>query len=135
MLFLYSLKRIDFKIFHLTSSQITTVGMLIIFLCLLISPKHLESLWNFLNGWHANMSFTNKNEMQNRMSFLDEQIIREDEKILRSVYHKPTFNEFYTHFNSFLPPSYKFGTAYTLAYRYFRIYSSCGLNDTLNYIL
>ena len=41
-----------------------------------------------------------------------------------SVYCKPTFSEVYTHFDSFLPSTYKFGNVYTLAYRCFRISSS-----------
>ena len=63
--------------------------------------------------------FRNKGEKQNRMSFLDVQIIREDKTFTTSVYRKPTFSGVYTHFDSFLPFTYKFGTVYTLAYRYF----------------
>ena len=40
------------------------------------STLHLEAFRNFLNGRHANMSFTIESEKQNRMSFLDVQIIR-----------------------------------------------------------
>ena len=42
---------------------------------LFTSQKHLEALWNFLNGRHANMSFRIESEKQNRMFFLDVQII------------------------------------------------------------
>ena len=58
------------------------------------------------------------------MSFLDIAIIREDKTFTTSVYRKPTFSGVYTHFDSFLPSTYKFGTVYTLAYRCFRICSS-----------
>ena len=91
---------------------------------LFTSPKHLEAFGNFLNGWHANMSFTIEREKQNRMSFLDIAIIREDKTFTTSVYRKPTFSGVYTHFDSFLPSTYKFGTVYTLAYRCLRICSS-----------
>ena len=67
------------------------------------------------------MSFTIESEKQNRMSFLDIAIIREDKTFTTSVYRKPTFSGVYTHFNSFLRSTYKFGTVYTLAYRCFRI--------------
>ena len=70
------------------------------------------------------MSFTIESENQNRMSFLDVQISREDKTFTTSVYRKPTFSGVYTHFDSFLPSTYKFGTVYTLAYRCFRICSS-----------
>ena len=44
-------------------------------------PKHLEAFRNFLNGRQANMSITIEREKQNRLSFLDVQVIPED-KIL-----------------------------------------------------
>ena len=58
------------------------------------------------------------------MSFLDIAIIHEDKTFTTSVYRKPTFSGVYTHFDSFLPSTYKFGTVYTLAYRCFRICSN-----------
>ena len=48
------------------------------------------------------MSYAIRNEKQNRMSFLDVQIICEDKKFIISVYRKPTFIGVYTHFESFL---------------------------------
>ena len=91
---------------------------------LFTSPKHLEAFSNFLNGQHANTSFTIEREKQNRMSFLDIEIIHEDKTFTTSVYCKPTFSGVYTHFDSFLPSTYKFGTVYTLVYRCLRICSS-----------
>ena len=52
------------------------------------------------------MSFTIEREKQNRMSFLDIAIIREDKTFTTSVYRKPTFSGVYTHFDSFLPSNY-----------------------------
>ena len=91
---------------------------------LFTSPKHLEAFHNFLNGWHPNMSSTIEREKQNRLSFRDIAIIREDKTFTTYVYHKPTFSGVYTHFDSFLPSTYKFDTVYTLAYRCFLICSS-----------
>ena len=68
---------------------------------LLTSPKHLEAFRNFLNGLHANMSFTFQCRKQNRISFLDILIILEDKTFTTSVYSKPTVSGFYTHFDSF----------------------------------
>ena len=45
-------------------------------------------------------------------------------KHLPPVYFKPTFSRVYTHFDSFLPYTYKFGTVYTIPYRCLRICSS-----------
>ena len=81
------------------------------------------------------MSFTFERENQNRMSFLDITIIREDKTFTTSIYCKPTFSGDYTHFDSFLPSSYKFCTVYRLAYRCFRICSSwTKLHNQLVYI-
>ena len=55
------------------------------------------------------MLFTIEHEKQNRMSFLDIAIIREDKTFTTSVYYEPTFSGVYTHFDS-LPSTYKFDT-------------------------
>ena len=109
MLFLRTLKNIGYKIVHLTFSLITTGGMM--------SLEAFRSLSKTLTGWHANMSFTIESEKHNRMSLLDLQIICEDKTFTTSVYHKPTFSRVNTHFDSFLPSTYKFGTVFTLPYR------------------
>ena len=87
-------------------------------------PQHLEAFQNFLNGWYANMSFLIESEKQNRMSFFDVQISREDKTFTTFVYCKPAFSGVYTHFDSFLPSTYKFGTVYTLSWRCLWICSS-----------
>ena len=58
------------------------------------------------------------------MSFLDVQIIREDNKFNTSAYHSPTFSEVYTHFGSILPSNYKLDSVQRLVYRCFWICSS-----------
>ena len=67
------------------------------------------------------MSFTIQSEKQNRMSFFDVQIICEDKTFTTFVDCKPTFSGVYTHFDSFLPSTYKFYSVYKLAYRCFQI--------------
>ena len=88
------------------------------------SQEQLEAFRNFLNGRHAIMSFTIENGKQNRMSFLDVQIIGEDKTFTASIYSTPTFSGVYTQFDSFLPPDYKFGIVDPLADRCFQIWSS-----------
>ena len=56
------------------------------------------------------------------MSFLDINIIHEQDKFTSSGYHKPTFSRIYTHFDSFLPSTYKIDMIHVLLYRCFRIY-------------
>ena len=98
----------DFKPYHYRRY----VDIFILF----TSPQHLEAFQNFLNGRHANMSFTIESKKQNKTYFLDVQIIREDKTFFTSFYYKTTFGGVYTHFSSFLPSTYKLGTVYTLAY-------------------
>ena len=45
------------------------------------SPQHLQAFRNFLNGRHANMSFTIESEKQNRVSSLDVHISRKNKHL------------------------------------------------------
>ena len=69
------------------------------------------------------MSFTIESETQNRIPFHDLQVIRENKTFTTSFYCKFPFIGVQTHFDSFLPSTYNFGTVYTLAYRYFQVCS------------
>ena len=60
------------------------------------------------------MSFSFDEEKNSKMSFLDVEISRENGKFVTTVYYKPSFSGIYTHFESFLPSSQKFGMLYTL---------------------
>ena len=53
------------------------------------------------------------------MPFLDIEISRGIGKFVTTVYRKPTVSGAYTHFESFLPSTHKFGMLYTLIYRCF----------------
>ena len=88
------------------------------------SSDHLKRFQSYLNSCHVNMSFTIETEQNNKISFLDVNVIREQGKFITSVYQKPTFSGVHTHFHGFLPDTYKVGMIYTLANRCFRIYSS-----------
>ena len=78
------------------------------------SAEHLKRFYSYLNSRHLNISLTIENEKDNRMSFLDVNIIREKDKFTTSVYRKPTFSRIYTHFDSFLPSSNKIGLLHTI---------------------
>ena len=69
------------------------------------------------------MSFSYEVERDGKLSFLDVNVFREEGQFVTNVYRKTTFSGVYTHFESFLPATYKFGMVYTLAYRCFRICS------------
>ena len=85
--------------------------------------NHLKYFQEFLNSRHINMSFSMQTEKQNKFSFLDIEVIREQGKFSTTIYRKPTFSGVYCNFESFLPSVYKFGMVYTLVHRCFRICS------------
>ena len=87
------------------------------------SQDKLIKFWDYFNGFHPNMSFSNEVERDGKLSFLDVNVFREEGQFVTNVYRKPTFSGVYTHFESFLPATYKFGMVYTLAYRCFWICS------------
>ena len=85
---------------------------------------HLKYFQDFLNSCHINMSFSMETEKENKLSFLDVEIIREQDKLTATFYRKPTFSGVYSNFESFLPSVYKFGVTYALVYRCFHICSN-----------
>ena len=56
------------------------------------------------------------------MFFLDINIIHEQSKFTNSIHCKPTFSRVYTHFDSFLPFTYKIGMTHKLSFRCFWIW-------------
>ena len=49
------------------------------------------------------MSFSMETKKENKLSFLDVEIIRKQEKFTTTIYRKPTFSGVYSNFESFLP--------------------------------
>ena len=88
---------------------------------------YLKRFQSYLNFCHVNMSFTIETEKNNKISFLDVNVICELGKFITSGYRKPTFNGVNTHFNSFLPDTYKIDMIYTLVNRCLWICSSCSM--------
>ena len=81
------------------------------------------------------MSFSNEVERDGKLSFVDDNVFREEGQFVTNVYRKSTFSGVYTHFESFMPASFKFGMVYTLAYRCFRICSDwTKLNQELRFL-
>ena len=69
------------------------------------------------------MPFSIEQEKNGKLSFLDVEVSREKGKFVTTVYRKPTFSGVCSHFESFLPKTYKSGMVYTLVYRCFKICS------------
>ena len=70
------------------------------------------------------MSFTIETEQNNKISFLDVNVISEQGRFVTSVYRKTTFSGVCIHFDSLLTDTYKTDMIYTLINRCFRICSS-----------
>ena len=83
------------------------------------SPDHVWPFHEYLNLQHPNISFTSEFENNSTLPFLDILIDRSN-GFSTSVYRKPSFTGLFTHFDSFIPISYKCG----LVNRYFKICSS-----------
>ena len=87
------------------------------------SSDHLKRFQSYLNSCHVNMSFSIETQQKNTISFLDVNVVREHGKFVTCVQRKPTFSGVYTHFDSFIPNTYKIGMIYTLINRGFPICS------------
>ena len=87
------------------------------------SQDHLVKFRDYFNKCHPNMNFTFEQEKNGKLSFLDVEGSREGNKFVTTVFRKPTFSGVYTHFDSLLPSTYKFGMIFTLVFRCFRICS------------
>ena len=88
------------------------------------SSDHLKRFQSCFSSCHGNMKFTVEAEQNNKISFLDVNIIREQGKFVTSLYRKPIFSVVYTYFDDFLSDSYKTGMIDSLINRCFPICSS-----------
>ena len=76
-----------------------------------------------MNNCHPKIKFTFEKEQNNCFNFLDVKVIREDYVFTTSVYRKPSFSDVYTHFDSYMPFSYKFSLVSTIIFCIFTICS------------
>ena len=77
------------------------------------SKHHIEKFQNYLNHQHKKIKFTPETENENSILFLDIKITRENNKLMTSVYRKPTFSRVFTNFGSFIPKSNKNNLLFT----------------------
>ena len=76
-----------------------------------------------MSSKYKNIHFTVEHENVGSLSFLDIKICRKNSKFDSSVYRNPTFNGFFTNYESFIPTYQKREFFYTLLHRSF---STCG---------
>ena len=60
-----------------------------------------------LNDLHPALKFTMEEEIERKLPFMDVLVERCDEKLVRSVYCKPTFTGQYVRWDSFAPTDQK----------------------------
>ena len=70
---------------------------------------HVKRFLRHINSRHLNIKFSCKDEKDNKISFLDISISRNNNALKPSIFRKPAFSGVYTNFNSFLPTEYKKG--------------------------
>ena len=88
---------------------------------LLPDANCLEEFRQYMNQKHTNINFTSEVETDNSLPFLDVYVMRHNFRYITSVYRKPTFSGVYTHYDSYIPLSYKSSLVSTLLYRAFSI--------------
>ena len=84
----------------------------------------VERFLNFLNRQHPNIKFTIEKRKNKQLPFSDVLNVSSSNKLVTSVYRKPTYTGLLTNYNSFTSPNYKRGLIKTLIDRTFRINST-----------
>ena len=70
---------------------------------------------------HPKIKFTVEKEQNNCFNFLGVKVIREDNVFTTSVYRKSSFSGVYTHFDSYMPLTFKFNLVSTIIFCSFTI--------------
>ena len=84
-----------------------------------------------LNSLHPCLKFTVEKERERSLPFMDVRVTRK-EKLVRSVYRKPTFTGLYTRWDSFCPTQHKTNLVRSLVNRAIKICSSETLEEELD---
>ena len=92
------------------------------------NPEALKFL-NTLNGLHPSLVFTMESEEDNKLSFLDVLVIREEKEFSSTIYRKPTFTGLYNRWDSYSAYDQKVALIRSLTLRAKRICSPQHLND------
>ena len=101
-----------------------------------IKPNKEQEIQLALNSFHKNIEFTYELEQDNKISFLDVLIAREnEEKMETCVYRKPTHTDVYLNWNAHAPNIRKTSTVRSLMKRAFKVRSNdISLNNELNHL-
>ncbi|CAM4987568.1 unnamed protein product, partial [Rotaria socialis] len=98
--------------------------------CIFTIPR--EKIHEFhmrINKWHRNLCFTAEFEVKNSIPFLDVRVTHVEDKLITSMYRKPTHTGLYLLWDSNQSRRYKLGLIKTLVIRIYRI---CSTTEIIN---
>ncbi|CAF2546841.1 unnamed protein product [Rotaria sp. Silwood2] len=93
----------------------------------LINPGvNVDNISSILNNFHLSINFTHKLEHNDKLEFLDVQLIRSPEQqcFETTIYRKLAFTGLLTHSNSYVPFQYKKASIVSIVNRAFIICST-----------
>ena len=100
-----------------------------------IKPEFITTVIDTLNKFHQNIKFTYEVEHNEKISFLDDLLMRWNGKLETTVFDKETNNDIYLHWQSVAPMTWKKGTLRTLIRRAYTVCSNDNLlQKELHYI-
>ena len=85
---------------------------------------HINQFSDYINSKHYNIKFTHEIEENNKLSFLDITVIRENNKFETAIFRKNIFTHLGLNFLSYEPMKYKINAIKTLIYRAFNLTSN-----------
>ena len=92
---------------------------------MLFKEKHHATLFlDFVNSFHSNIKFTKEEESDNKLSFLDILVTRENGQLSTGIFRKKTFTGLGLNFFSNCPFVFKINSCKTLLFRAFSLSSS-----------
>ena len=88
------------------------------------SESQIPQFLSYLNQQHPNIKFTSETEENNQISFLDINIVKEQDRFATSIYRKKTFTGLGSNFLSYMPMRFKISCLSTLIHRAYHLSSS-----------
>jgi len=73
-----------------------------------IDPDYINTTLNTPKNFHPNIKFAHELETNKSLSFLDVTVLRHNSSVETTVFHKPTHNDTYLHWNYFSLKTWKY---------------------------
>jgi len=96
---------------------------------------HASLFLHYLNSKHPNIKFTHECEKNGKLSFLDTEVFRENNKFVTTVFRKPTFSGLGLSYFSFCSFKFKLNAIKTLLYRSYHIcHNYLSMHEEFNFL-